>query len=123
MDNDYNCKVNVPKIEYLADTDDVGEKPFEPSDAVQTAQKVMATVKTMNLKKWITEIKDSVSQIGKFLSNTTKEELIGTIKNFHYLTLVGVGLILISLLVGWWLMVPIALGSYFLLSQRLFFYH
>ena len=110
--------LNVPKIEFLPDSDDAGDKPPGSFDAAQTIQNVMTSVKTMNLKKWITEIKDSVSQIGKFLSNTNKEELIGTIKNFHHLTLVGVGLILISLIVGWWLMVPIALGSYFLLSQR-----
>ena len=40
--------LNVPKIEFLADTDDVGEKSLGSIDATQTYQKVM-----MNKKKWL----------------------------------------------------------------------
>ncbi len=55
-----------------------------------------------------------------------KEELINNAKKFHPLTFAGLGLILVftifcfleGLTIRWWLMVPIAIGSGYLLYKR-----
>jgi len=59
-------------------------------------------------------------------SYVNKENFIGAIRKFHYLTFVGLGLIFVfiifcfitDIVVRWWLMVPIFIGSVAVLLKR-----
>jgi len=59
-------------------------------------------------------------------SYVNKEDFIGTIKGFHYLTFLGIALIFVFIIfcfitdiaVRWWVMVPIFIGSVAALFKR-----
>ena len=59
-------------------------------------------------------------------SNASNEDLFNDIKNFHHFTFLGVGLafiflvlcFIVTLSVRWYLMIPIAIGSFYLLFSR-----